>query len=340
MSVFKQILLSIVVLAIAGGAWYAYDRNMIPFLPHVAARATAGGGGPGGFPGGGPGGGPGPGGFPGFPGGPGGANARAAAPIVAAAVTTDDDGFEVKAIGTIAASRAITLFPQVTGIVANVAFQPGTAVKEGQTILRLVDTDQQVALQKAKVALDAAQATYDRNEQLAKANTITAAALADAKTNLTKAQIDYQTAQLDLAKRTVMAPYAGTTGLSEITVGDFVTSNKALTTLDDLSTVEVAFDVPERASGRVAVGQQVTATTAALPGRTFVGTISAVDSRVDATARTLRVEAKLPNDANVLRPGMAISVAMDFPGEMHPVVPSLSVQYDRNGAYVWRVVNG
>ena len=36
-----------------------------------------------------------------------------------------------------------------------------------------------------------------------------------------------------------------------------------------------------------------------LPGKTFMGTISAVDSRVDPTARTLQVEAKLPNEANV-----------------------------------------
>jgi hypothetical protein len=34
---------------------------------------------------------------------------------------------------------------------------------------------------------------------------------------------------------------------------------------------------------------------------------------------------------------MALSVAMVFPGQMRPVVPSLAVQYDRSGAYVWKV---
>jgi RND family efflux transporter MFP subunit len=340
MSVFKQILLSIVVLAIAAGGWYAWDRNMIPFLPRttVAAGGAAGAGGfpggPGGFVGG-------PGGFGGIPGAPaaGGAAARAPAPIVAAAVTLDDDGFEVKAIGTAAASKAITIYPQVTGIVAEVSFKPGQVVTAGQTLIKLVDADQQVAQQKAKITLDAAQAAYDRAEQLAKANAVTAAALSDARTNLTKAQIDYQTSQLDVAKRVVTAPFAGTTGLSGVTVGDLATSNKAITTLDDVTSVLVAFDIPERASGKVAVGQEVMAKTEALPGKTFVGMISAVDSRVDATARTLRVEAKLPNDANVLKPGMAVAITMEFPGEMRPVVPSLSVQYDRTGAYVWRVEN-
>jgi RND family efflux transporter MFP subunit len=340
MSVFKQILLSIVVLAIAGGVWFAYDRNMIPFLPNKPIAAAGGGpggpiiaGGPGGFGGGFPGG-------PGAPGGAGGANARAPSPIIAAAVTTDDDGFEVRAIGTVAASKAVTIYAQMSGIVSEVGFTPGMVVKVGQPLVRLINSDETVALQKAKVTLDAAQATFDRTSQLAKANTVTAAALNDAQTALTNAQIGYQTAQLALDKKTVTAPFTGTTGLSGVTIGDLVSSNKALTTLDDLSTVSVSFDVPERASGRVAVGQQVQATTGALPGKTFVGTISAVDSRVDPTARTLRVEAKLPNDANVLKPGMAVTAIMDFPGQMHPVVPSLSIQYDRKGAYVWKVTGG
>jgi RND family efflux transporter MFP subunit len=345
MSVIKQILLSIVVLVIAGGGWYAWDRNLIPFLPRAAASGPAGQAGGGLVVGPGGQGGPGafivgPGGF-GFPGGPGGgANSRAPAPIVAAAVTLDDDGFEVKAIGTAAAAKAITIYPQVSGVLSEILFRPGQAVAAGQTLVKLADADQQVAVQKAKITLDAAQAALDRAEQLSRANTITAAALSDARTNFTRAQIDYQTAQLEAGKRTITAPFAGTTGLSGVTVGDLVGSSKAITTLDDVSTVLVAFDVPERASGKVAVGHEVIAATEALPGTAFLGRISAVDSRVDPTARTLRVEATLPNEANVLKPGMAVAISMAFPGEMRPVVPSLSIQYDRNGAYVWKVDNG
>jgi RND family efflux transporter MFP subunit len=322
MSVTKQILLSFLVLVIAGGLWFAYDRNMLPFLSQ--GKATAGvGGGPGGFGGG----------FAAFAGGAG----RGPSPITAAAVTTDTDALEVKAIGTVAASKAITIDPQVTGVVADMGFTPGTPVPAGQALFHLTSSDEQVALQKAKVALDSAQSAFDRTQQLAKANTVTTAALNDAQTTLTNAQIGYQTAQLALDKKTVTAPFAGTPGLANVTVGDLVTSNKALTTLDDLSTVEISFDVPERASDQVAVGQQVTAMTEALPGKSFVGTISAVDSRVDPTARTLRVEATLPNDANALKPGMAVTATMEFPGAMYPVVPSLAIQYDRNGSYVWKV---
>jgi RND family efflux transporter MFP subunit len=106
-----------------------------------------------------------------------------------------------------------------------------------------------------------------------------------------------------------------------------------------MSTVTVSFSLPERASGLVAIGQAVSATTAAFPGQSFPGTISAIDSRVDPVTRSLAVQATLPNDANILKPGMALNVAMSFPGVTRPVVPSLAVQWDKAGSYVWKIVD-
>jgi len=343
MSAIKQILLSLVVVAVAAGAWYAYDRGYFSGADPTATVASRPGGGPPGGGGGAPGGGGGPpgggaAGRGGFAGGPGGGGfSRAATPVVAAIVDTDNTSLEVHAIGTVAAARAVTLYPQVNGVVSEIDFTPGTKVDAGQTLVKLDDGDQQVAVDKATIALASAQAALDRAQQLAKSNNITSVALTDAQSAVQKAEIDRKSAQLELAKRTVKAPFAGTIGLTDITVGDLVNSSKAIATLDDMSTVTVAFDVPERASGRVAVGQEVMATTEALAGQRFQGAISTIDSRVDPVARTLRVEATLPNDANVLKPGMALAIDLSFPGENHPSVPSLAVQWDREGSYVWKL---
>jgi RND family efflux transporter MFP subunit len=272
--------------------------------------------------------------------GQGAGSARGGPPVVVtAAVTTDTAGVHVTAVGTVAAVRAVTLYPQVTGLVAGVSFASGASVGEGEVLLHLDDADKQVAVEQAQIALDTARRALDRAEQLVKSNNVTPVAVADAETAVRKAEIDLRGAQVELDKYTVKAPFAGTIGLSDVSVGDFVTSQRAIATLDDMSTVTVSFDVPERASGLVAVGQAVTATTEALAGQTFAGTVTAVDSRVDPVARTLKVEASLPNDASRLKPGMALIVAIDFPGEEHPVVSSLSVQWDRNGPYVWKVVD-
>jgi RND family efflux transporter MFP subunit len=260
--------------------------------------------------------------------------------VVTQPVETDSSGIEVQAVGTVASVKSVTLFPQVTGVVTDISFQPGGTVTQGQPLLHLDDSDAQVALEKAKLAVTAAQAAYDRANQLAQSNNATAVSVTDAKNALATAQIGLKSAQLDLDKRTVTAPFAGTVGLTDLSVGDLVNSQKAVTTLDDMSTVTVSFSVPERASGLVKVGDTVTATTDALAGQKFTGKVIAVDSRVDPTTRALNVEASLPNEAAVLKTGMALTLVLDFPGTPHPSVPSLSIQWDRQGSYVWKIVDG
>ena len=323
MSATRQIVLSLIVVLIAAAGWYAYDHGW--FAMQQGGRGAAAGGGQGGA-------GPRGQGFAGGRGGP--------VLVVTAPVGVDETGIDVRAVGTVAAAQEVTLYPQDSGIVVELDFVPGAKVTNGQTLVRLDDSDQQVALQKAKISLDSAQSALDRAEQLARTNNITTVALTDARTARENAAIGLKAAENDLAKRAIKAPFAGIIGLTDIAVGDLISSSKAIATLDDMSKVTVAFDVPERASGLVAVGQPVAASTAALAGQTFKGTVSAVDNRVDAVARTLRVEATLPNDANALKPGMALTVAMRFAGRPHPSVPSLAVQWDRDGAYVWKIADG
>ena len=71
----------------------------------------------------------------------------------------------------------------------------------------------------------------------------------------------------------------------------------------------------------------VTADSAALPGKTFNGTITAVDNKIDPDSRTLQVQATLPNADGVIKSGMSFSVDMTFPGETFPAVDPLSIQW-------------
>ncbi|HVZ15434.1 MAG TPA: efflux RND transporter periplasmic adaptor subunit [Bauldia sp.] len=316
-------MLSVIVLLIVAAGIFAFERGWfhtgVQQTATSAAGASAGGQGGAGR----------------WPGGAGGA--AQAAPVVTAKVTTDDTGLDVTTIGTVAAAQEVTLYPEVTGFVTEVDFKAGDTVQKGQTLVKLDDKSQQVAVQIAQLALQSAQSASDRADALAKTNNITSQALEDAHNALEKAQADLKSAQLDVSQRVITAPFTGTIGLTDLSVGDLVTSSKAISTLDDMSTVTVSFSVPERASGLVQAGQAINGTADALPGTKFPGKVTAIDTRVDPVARTLNVQATLPNDSKTLKPGMALDVAMTFAGEPRPAVPSLAVQWDRNGSYVWRV---
>jgi RND family efflux transporter MFP subunit len=76
------------------------------------------------------------------------------------------------------------------------------------------------------------------------------------------------------------------------------------------------------------------------PGEVHKGVVEAVDNRIDAASRTIRVRAKIPNPDDRLRAGMSFTVSMRFSGESYPAVDPLSVQWDSKGSYVWRVKDG
>jgi RND family efflux transporter MFP subunit len=330
MPILKQVLLSLLLVVIAGGGWLLYQRpDLVLGRSEVAgddAAPSQPGGGPGGPGGaaGGPGSGVRPGGF-------------GQALVVTAAVGIDDSGTELRAIGTAAAARSVTIYPQVSGIVATIDFMPGSRVTGGEVLVRLDSADQQVALDRANIALASAREALDRAERLEKSGNVTASALSDARKAVQQAEIDVRMAELDLAKRTIRAPFDGVIGLSDISVGDLVGSSTAIATVADMRSVTVAFEVPERVVGDIAVGQEATATAAALPGAVFTGRISAIDNRIDPATRTLRVEAILPNEADSLKPGMAVAIGLSLGGTARPSVPSLAIQWDRDGSYVWRL---
>ncbi|SDB30572.1 efflux RND transporter periplasmic adaptor subunit [Bauldia litoralis] len=311
MSVLKQLLLSLVVIAVAAGGWAYFQRPELIFGVDASQQAA----------------GPTGGGRPSFGGGP--------TLVVTAPVEMVETGTDIRAIGTAAAAREVVVYPQVTGIVTEVAFTPGTEVKAGSTLVVLEDADQQIAVELATLAQSSAQEAVDRAERLSKSGNVTAVTLSDAKTALQKASIDLRSAEIELAKRTIKAPFDGVIGLADISIGDLVNSSTAIATIADMSSVTVSFEVPERAVGEVAIGQSVSATVAALPGVTVSGELSRIDNRVDPTTRTLKVEATLPNDSDALRPGMAINIDFSIPGTVRPSVPSLAIQWDREGSFVW-----
>lgn len=319
MSVPKQLLLSILIIAVAVGGWVLYQRPEVVFGVADTGEASgpAGRSGPGG------------GGGPGRFGGP--------TLVVTAPVEIDTTGTEIRAIGTAAAAREVTLYPQVTGVVTDVAFAPGSTVSKGRELLNLEDADQQVAVDLAMLALDSAKKAVERAERLSESGNVTAVTLSDARTAEQKATIDLRSAEIELAKRTIKAPFDGVIGLADISVGDLVSSSTAIATIADMSSVTVSFEIPERAVGQIALGQPVFATAASAPGITINGELSAIDNRVDPVTRSLKVEATLPNDAADLRPGMAINIAFSIAATPRPTVPSLAIQWDREGSFVWKL---
>ena len=328
MSFWKQLVLSLVILVVAGGLWVRF----FPGAPEVLERwgmdwASAA------VPEGGESGGENRGQRSG------GFNSQPAV-VVAAPVAMATINDRLTAIGTGRAVSSVSVRPFTSGRLTEVLVRSGSRVEAGDTIARLDADAEEIALDRARFALADATTKLERIQALRATNTATTVQVNEAELAVTNARLEVRQAELTLERRSVNAPIGGIVGILPVSPGNYVGSDTEIATIDDRSEIVVDFWVPERFAGAVDVGQGVTATSIARPGQTFEGEISAVDNRIDNQSRTLQIQAALNNDDDTLRAGMSFEVSMRFPGDSYPAVDPLAIQWSTDGAFVWLVVDG
>jgi membrane fusion protein (multidrug efflux system) len=113
-----------------------------------------------------------------------------------------------------------------------------------------------------------------------------------------------------------------------------------LTSLDDLTEVEVEFSLPETLFARIASGKPVRATGVAFPGQAFDGRIEEVDSRIDPVSRSFRARAVIPNPDGVLPAGMFMSLDITLSETEFVVVPEEAIVFQAAETYVYVVTDG
>ncbi|SIT56264.1 Efflux transporter, RND family, MFP subunit [Mesorhizobium prunaredense] len=246
----------------------------------------------------------------------------------------------LQAIGTGRANASVTVNPYSSGRLVEFLVESGAHVEKGQVIATLDSDTEVIAQDRAKVALQDAQARLVRVKSLRASNAATAVAVADAEVVLANAKLALRDAELALQRRSIVAPIAGVVGILPISAGNYVTSQSAVATLDDRSSILVEFWVPERFAAAVKIGAQLSATPIANPNKAYTGTVSAIDNHIDEASRTLLVKAKIANPADSLRAGMSFQISMKFPGDSYPAVSPLAIQWGSDGAYIWAIVDG
>lgn len=150
-------------------------------------------------------------------------------------------------------------------------------------------------------AIDTARAAYEASKS---AVGVQRAAVANAQTQVAAAQ-------KAVSDTSVLAPISGYIAERTADVGEYIspsTPNSKLATIVRTSTLRVRIDVSEQDIAKVATGQGVSVQTSAWPDRNFAGTVVRISPSLNATARTLTVEAEIQNVDGLLKPGQFATV--------------------------------
>lgn len=270
----------------------------------------------------------------------GGGWASAGALVVTAPVETALINDRMTAIGDGEAARSVTAVPLASGVLTEVLVEAGARVTAGQVLAQLDSEAEEIARDRAALAVEMAADTVERYERLRDARTLTEVQRKDAANELQNARLALREAENTLQRRSITAPIGGIVGIVPVETGDYVTPQTPITTIDDRSTILVDFWATERFAAIIEVGQEVRADPIALPGERFTGRVTAIGSRIDRDSRTLQVRAEIDNAGDTLRPGMSFRVTMRFPGDRYAAINPLALQWSSEGAFVWRVEEG
>lgn len=246
----------------------------------------------------------------------------------------------VEAVGTTRASRSVEIVPLADGRVSELNITPGGEVEEGGVIARLDDDIERANLSAAEGTLLQKQQAAERAARLRESQTVSLAALETLRAEEIVARAAVDRARRQLEDRTIRAPFSGVLGLTSIDVGARVEAGDRLTTLDDLSKVEVEFQLPETLFARVKPGLEVVARGSAFPGRTFEGRIVAVDSRVDRNSRSFLTRAELPNPDRTLPSGMFVLMSITLDDYEAVTVPDAAIVSEGSNTFVYRIAGG
>nr|HOP40990.1 efflux RND transporter periplasmic adaptor subunit [Geobacteraceae bacterium] len=114
-----------------------------------------------------------------------------------------------------------------------------------------------------------------------------------------------------------------------------------IVTLQSLDKLYADFYLPQQELANLSLGQKINVTTDSYPGRTFVGKISSINSKVDPDTRNVQIEATIANPGHVLLPGMFASVQVEAGNvRNYLTVPQTAVAYNPYGETVFIVQEG
>ncbi|HLW91526.1 MAG TPA: efflux RND transporter periplasmic adaptor subunit [Roseiarcus sp.] len=245
---------------------------------------------------------------------------------------------QLPAIGTLHAFQGVDVAPQIAGVVKAVHFKSGEDVEAGAPLVDIDDSVDQADLKNGLAQLKNAEVALDRQQQLMIGGNTAKAQLDSALAARDSAAATVEKTRAIIAQKTIVASFAGRLGISKVDVGQYVAVGFSMVTLQQLDPIYVDFSTPEQALRTLAVGQEARLTVDALPGKTFVGKIAAIDARVSQDSRNVLVRAEFANADRKLLPGMFASVEVDSGAPKETLtLPRTAIVYSLYGDNVFVV---
>jgi membrane fusion protein (multidrug efflux system) len=246
----------------------------------------------------------------------------------------------LSAIGTVAAVQGVTVSADLPGIVARIAFDSGRTVHSGDVLVELDTRQERAQLAAAEAQRDLARLNLDRMTNLRREGITSEADYDHAAAEHKQAEARVGEIRATIDRKKIQAPFTGLLGIRQVNLGQYLKGGDPVVPLQALQPIYVNFTLPQQEAGKARAGGAVRVSFEGMAGAELVGSITAVDSVVDAATRNVQVQATFANTDGRLHPGMFVEAHLVLAaGDPIVALPASAISYAPYGDSVFIVAD-
>ena len=233
---------------------------------------------------------------------------KAAKHVIVAPVVMKQISDRIEALGTTRATESVNITAGITEKVTQIHFEDGQQVKAGDKLVVLNQAEEQADLKRAQAVSGERRLALERLQQLEDRQLTSPDEIDRTRLELEQAEASISVIKSRISDRVIRAPFDGTVGLRNISVGALVETGDLIATLDDTREIKLDFSVPSVFLVELKPGLKIKARAAALANKEVIGEVKSIDSRIDPVTRSIQVRAVLPNPDGSIIPGILMQV--------------------------------
>lgn len=241
--------------------------------------------------------------------------------------------------GTLIADSSIDVKSELRGKIDKIAFTDGQRVEAGELIVSIESGELVAELSSVREQLALAETNAERLQNLFDSGSVTASERDDAVSRHEVLKAEERRLAVRLEKTQLLAPFSGTLGLRQVSLGDLIEADTLITTLQTIENLKVDFSVPERYQALLEVGMSLSLWVSGYD-QPFSARVRAISPRVDINTRTIMVRADVANGERKLLPGNYARVELINRDEAALLVPSVAVLQSLEDVSVFTVKDG
>jgi RND family efflux transporter MFP subunit len=234
------------------------------------------------------------------------------------------------------------IYAKIAGYVKTMLVDKGALVKKGQllAVLESPELDHQVIDARATYEINAI--TDRRNQDLVQNQVVPQQTADETHAAMLEARASWMSLRSQQAYERIVSPYDGVVTERNVDPGALIglatataSSTQPIYSMATLKPVRVYLQMAQDDAAFIDDGNPAVVTVSQFPRKQFAGTVTRHPSALTSQTRTMLVEVDLPNDNQLLLPGMYAHVKISLTGSAStPMVPDEALIFDGDKTFV------